>query len=137
MSNVLAGIGRGQLKVLDKRIQRKREIFEYYRKELGQLEGIEMMPVNEWNKPNFWLSTILVNQKIKPIDIIKALENENIEARPVWKPMHTQPLYKGYEFIGKGVSEKLFEQGVCLPSDTKMTDNDLDRIVSIIKGLLK
>lgn len=135
MSNIVAGIGRGQLKVLDKRVQRKREIFEFYKKELGKLDGVEIMPDNEWNEPNFWLSTIQLHGKVRPLDIMEALEKENIESRPVWKPMHTQPFYNDCDFIGSGVSEKIFENGVCLPSDTKLTDDDLYRITDIIKSL--
>ncbi|MCQ6526097.1 DegT/DnrJ/EryC1/StrS family aminotransferase [Bacillus mycoides] len=135
MSNVVAGIGRGQLKVLDQRVQKKRYIFDFYKRELGNLEGIEFMPSNEWNEPNYWLSSMTLNGKIRPIDVMEALEKENIESRPVWKPMHMQPFFEKYDFIGTDVSEKLFETGVCLPSDTKMTDEDLDRVVKIIKGL--
>ncbi|WP_242214363.1 DegT/DnrJ/EryC1/StrS aminotransferase family protein [Bacillus cereus group sp. BfR-BA-01383] len=135
MSNVVAGIGRGQLKVLDQRVQKKRYIFEFYKRELGNLEGIEFMPSNEWNEPNYWLSSMTLNGKIRPIDVMEALEKENIESRPVWKPMHLQPFFEKYDFVGTDVSEKLFENGVCLPSDTKMTDKDLDRVVKIIKGL--
>ncbi|EJS00701.1 DegT/DnrJ/EryC1/StrS family aminotransferase [Bacillus mycoides] len=135
MSNVVAGIGRGQLKVLDQRVQKKRYIFEFYKRELGNLEGIEFMPSNEWNEPNYWLSSMTLNGKIRPIDVMEALEKENIESRPVWKPMHLQPFFEKYDFVGTDVSEKLFENGVCLPSDTKMTDEDLDRVVKIIKGL--
>lgn len=137
MSNIAAGIGRGQLKVLDKRVQRKREIFEFYRRELGGLDGVEMMPDNEWNKPNFWLTTILLHSKVRPLDIMEALEKENIESRPVWKPMHAQPFYKGCDFIGTGIADKIFENGVCLPSDTKLTDDDLYRITGIMKSLWK
>ncbi|HWL26904.1 MAG TPA: aminotransferase class I/II-fold pyridoxal phosphate-dependent enzyme [Ureibacillus sp.] len=135
MSNVVAGIGRGQLKVLDKRVEKKRFIFEYYKRELEGIEGIEFMPSNEWNKPNYWLSAITLTGKIKPIDVMKALEQDNIESRPVWKPMHMQPFFEKYDFVGDGVSEKLFETGVCLPSDTKMTEKDLERVVEVIKGL--
>ena len=135
MSNIVAGIGRGQLKVLHKRIEKKRYIFEYYKRELGSLDGVKMMPINEWNEPNCWLTCITLSGKVRPLDIMEALEAENIESRPIWKPMHLQPFYKGYDFIGSGVSEEIFENGVCLPSDTKMSDEDLDRIVKIIKGL--
>nr|WP_205825332.1 aminotransferase class I/II-fold pyridoxal phosphate-dependent enzyme [Bacillus sp. RO1] len=135
MSNVVAGIGRGQLKVLDQRVAKKNSIFEFYKKELGGLEGIEFMPSNEWNEPNYWLSSITLSGKVRPIDIFEALETENIESRPVWKPMHMQPFFEKYDFVGEGDSEKLFENGVCLPSDTKMTDEDLERIVKTIKGL--
>jgi len=135
MSNVLAGIGRGQLKVLDQRIEKKKYIFEFYKRELDPLEGVIMMPVNAWNEPNYWLTCLTLNGKIKPIEIIDALEAENIEARHIWKPMHLQPFFARYDFIGKGVSENIFNNGVCLPSDTKMTDEDLYRIVKIIKSL--
>lgn len=137
MSNIVAGIGRGQLKVLDKRIEKKRYIFDYYKKELGNLDGLEFMPINDWNKPNCWLTCILLNGKVKPLDIILKLEEENIETRPIWKPMHMQPFYENYDFIGSNVSKNIFEKGVCLPSDTKMTDDDLMRVCEIIKGLWK
>ncbi|GAB2538085.1 DegT/DnrJ/EryC1/StrS family aminotransferase [Gracilibacillus alcaliphilus] len=135
MSNVTAGIGRGQLKVLEQRVEKKRYIFEYYKRELDHLEGIEFMPVNEWDHPNYWLSSIQLTGKVRPIDIIEVLEKENIESRPVWKPMHMQPFFQGYDFIGLGVSEKLFENGVCLPSDTKMNDENLSRVINLIKRL--
>jgi dTDP-4-amino-4,6-dideoxygalactose transaminase len=73
--------------------------------------------------------------KVRPLDIMESLEKENVESRPIWKPMHLQPFFAEYDFIGEGVSEHLFENGICLPSDTKMTDADLDRIVEIIKGV--
>jgi dTDP-4-amino-4,6-dideoxygalactose transaminase len=94
-----------------------------------------MMPINDWDRSNYWLSCITLSDKVRPLDIIEALESENIESRPIWKPMHMQPYYKNYDFIGKGVSEQIFENGVCLPSDTKMTDEDMDRIVNTIKKL--
>jgi len=221
MSNIVAGIGRGQLKVLDKRIAKKKYIFEYYKKELGDLEGIEFMPINDWNEPNYWLSCIILSDSsnssrgdlrspedtlhskvtitshsdrpftchsglpsdchseppftchseppftchseppftchserseesslrvtypigrseessLRPIDIMKALEKENIESRPIWKPMHLQPFFREYDYIGGNVSEQLFKNGVCLPSDTKMTDDDLKRVCRIINKL--
>lgn len=135
MSNVVAGIGRGQLKVLDQRVAKKNYIFEFYKRELGELEGVEFMPSNEWDEPNYWLSSMTLSGQIRPIDVMQALEKENIESRPVWKPMHMQPFFEKYDFVGDGASEKLFENGVCLPSDTKMTDEDLERVVKNIKGL--
>ncbi|QPC48450.1 DegT/DnrJ/EryC1/StrS family aminotransferase [Mangrovibacillus cuniculi] len=137
MSNVVAGIGRGQLKVLDQRVKKKRYIFEFYKRELGGLEGIKFMPSNEWDDPNYWLSSITLSGEVRPLDIFDALETENIESRPVWKPMHMQPFFEKYDFVGTDVSEKLFENGVCLPSDTKMTDADLERVVETIKSLFK
>lgn len=135
MSNVVAGIGRGQLRVLDKRVEKKKYIFEFYKRELNNLEGVQFMPVNDWNEPNFWLSCITLSGKVRPIDIILALEEENIESRPIWKPMHLQSVFEEYDYIGSDVSEYLFANGICLPSDTKMTDDDLYRVVKIIKGL--
>lgn len=135
MSNVVAGIGRGQLKVLDQRVAKKKYIFEFYKKELGALNGVEFMPINDWNEPNYWLSVMTLKGKVRHLDVMEALEKENIESRPVWKPMHMQPFFAEYDYIGGGVSEKLFENGVCLPSDTKMSDEDLERICGIIKGL--
>ncbi|MBD7909413.1 DegT/DnrJ/EryC1/StrS family aminotransferase [Sporosarcina gallistercoris] len=135
MSNVVAGIGRGQLKVLDQRVEKKRSIFEFYKRELGGLEGIEFMPVKEWDEPNCWLSAMTLTGKVRPTDVMETLEKGNIESRPVWKPMHLQPFFEEYDFIGESVSERLFENGICLPSDTKMTDGDLDRVVEIIRGL--
>ncbi|AUO13005.1 DegT/DnrJ/EryC1/StrS family aminotransferase [Priestia megaterium] len=135
MSNVVAGIGRGQLKVLDQRVKKKREIFSYYKTHLEGLEGIEFMPSNEWDEPNYWLSSMTLNGQVRPLDIMEALEKENIESRPVWKPMHMQPFFEKYDYVGNGTAEKLFENGVCLPSDTKMTSDDLKRVVSTIKKL--
>jgi dTDP-4-amino-4,6-dideoxygalactose transaminase len=135
MSNVVAGIGRGQLKVLNKRVEMKNYIFNFYKRELGELDGVEFMPSNEWNEPNYWLSSLTLSGKVRPIDIMEALEKENVESRPIWKPMHKQPFFEKYDFIGTNVSENLFENGICLPSDTKMTHADLERVVEIIKGL--
>jgi dTDP-4-amino-4,6-dideoxygalactose transaminase len=135
MSNIVAGIGRGQLKVLDQRVKKKREIFEFYKRELGALDGVAMMPINEWNEPNCWLSCLTLSGKVRPLDVMVALETENIESRPIWKPMHLQPFFEGYDIVGEGVSDKIFENGVCLPSDTKMTEEDLGRVAKIIKGL--
>ncbi|MDE8082652.1 DegT/DnrJ/EryC1/StrS family aminotransferase [Erysipelothrix rhusiopathiae] len=137
LSNVLAGIGRGQMRVLDKRVARKKEIFKRYKDGLGDLEGISFMPENEWSNNNYWLSSIIVkNAKISALDVIIALEKENIESRPVWKPMHLQPVFSEYDFISvdnQDISKDLFEHGVCLPSDTKMTDEELERVISIIR----
>jgi dTDP-4-amino-4,6-dideoxygalactose transaminase len=139
MSNVSAGIGRGQLKVLDERVEKKKYIFSYYKEHLSDLEGLEMMPIQDYDEPNYWLSCIVLSGKVKPIDVIEALEAENIESRPIWKPMHMQPYYKDCDFITLqahgSVSEDIFTRGVCLPSDTKMTDEDLERVVTVIRGL--
>ncbi|WP_428909852.1 DegT/DnrJ/EryC1/StrS family aminotransferase [Niallia sp. Krafla_26] len=135
MSNVLAGIGRGQLKVLDQRVAKKKAIFEFYQRELCGLEGVQFMPVNDWNEPNYWLSCMTVNGRIRPVELLEALEKENIESRPLWKPMHLQPFFEAYDYVGTDVTERLFENGVCLPSDTKMKEEDLIRVVETIKKL--
>ena len=135
MSNVVAGIGRGQLKVLEERINRKKEIYQFYKEAFKGIDDIKMMPINPWNNPSCWLSAITLKGSVKPIDLILALEEENIEARHVWKPMHLQPVFKEYDYIGDEVAETLFRTGVCLPSDTKMTEEDLTCIVGIVKGL--
>lgn len=135
MSNVVAGIGRGQLKVLDQRVEKKREIYQYYRESLKNIKNIEFMPMNDWNYSNCWLTSIILKGKVTSLDLILALEKENIEARPLWKPMHLQPFFEKYDFIGGSVSEELFSRGLCLPSDTKMTKEQLDRIIKTISGL--
>ena len=140
MSNIVAGIGRGQMKVLDQRIEQKRHIFAYYQEHLGDLEGLSFMPLHENERANCWLSVIQLapDCKVRPLDMIMALEKEDIETRPVWKPMHMQPVFADCDYIDNGkVGESLFENGVCLPSDTKMTDEDLKRICTIIRGLWK
>lgn len=135
MSNVLAGIGRGQLKVLDQRIEKKREIYEFYKRELGAINGIDLMPENAWSVPNHWLTCVTLCGGISPYQLMDALEKENIESRPVWKPLHLQPYFSGCSYIGNGLSERLFENGVCLPSDTKMAAEELSKVTDIIKGL--
>ena len=142
MSNILAGIGRGQLRVLDERIEEKTQIYNTYKEAFKDIKEIKMQPIPENTVVNHWLSVITLepNSKVKPLDIMEALEKENIESRPVWKPMHMQPVFKDYDFIKvkeKAVSEELFERGVCLPSDTNMTKEDMERIINIIKGLFQ
>ena len=133
MSNIVAGIGRGQLKVLDQRVAKKKYILEYYKRELSGLSGVHFMPVNEWNEPNYWLSCMTLDGPVKPLQIMEALEKENIEARPIWKPMHWQPVFEKYDFIEVGIAEYIYKHGICLPSDTKMTDGNLSRICGIIR----
>jgi len=142
MSNIVAGIGRGQLKVLNKRLEKKKNIYEMYKNGFKDIKEIEMNPIPEETKPNYWLSVITIkeNSKVKPLDIMEALEKENIESRPVWKPMHIQPVFEKYDFIticenGKSIGEDLFNKGVCLPSDTKMTEDEQNRVINIIKAL--
>ena len=135
LSNVLAGIGRGQLKVLDKRVEKKREIFALYQRELGGLPGIGFMPSNDFDASNRWLSCVTLNSSITVEEVIVALEEKGIESRPVWKPLHMQPVFSGCDRIGGSVSEQIFTHGVCLPSDTKMTIEQQLEVVDILKGL--
>ena len=142
MSNIVAGIGRGQLKLLEKRIEQKTKIYETYKEAFKDIEEIEMQPMRENTRPNHWLSVITLkkNSKVTPLQIMEALEKQDIETRPVWKPMHLQPVFKAYDFIkveDKAVSEDLFERGVCLPSDTKNTEEDMERVIKAIKTLFE
>ena len=141
MSNVVAGIGRGQLKVLNDRIAKKKEIYETYKEAFRDIEDIEMMNICDFGESNYWLSVMTLKEtsQVKPLDILLALEKENIESRPVWKPMHMQPVFKQYPFFtatdDQPVSEDYFKRGICLPSDTKMTAEQQQRVIDIIKGL--
>ena len=139
MSNILAGIGRGQLKVLNDRIDKKRYIYEKYRDGFKDIAHIKMMPIDFANQfCNCWLSCITVSEECdtKPIDIELLLEKYNIECRPIWKPMHMQPIFSNCEYIDNGgVAENLFNRGVCLPSDTKMSDEDINKVIDIIRTL--
>jgi len=140
MSNLLAAVGRGQLQVLDERVQVRRRIFQHYFDALSGFEGIEFMPETDYCRSTRWLTTLTIDPSITGVNrtqIIKALERENIEARPVWKPMHLQPLYKGCEYVTVGeedVSHRLFENGLCLPSGSNLSDNDQNRIIDIIQN---
>jgi len=160
MSNILAAIGRGQLRVLDERVEKKRWIFKYYYEALKNFPGIEFMPEAPYGRSNRWLTVILVSPKEFGVDretVRLALEEENIESRPVWKPMHLQPVFeierskvrgsrfkvenKGKRYkarmVGGEVSEDLFNRGLCLPSGTQMTEEDLDRVIKAIKKCRK
>lgn len=140
MSNIVAGIGRGQLKVLEQRVEQKRNIFAYYKEHLEDLEGISFMPMHERERANCWLSVIQIepDAPVRPLDVMIALEKGDIESRPVWKPMHLQPVFSGCDYMDNGnVGSELFRRGVCLPSDTKLTEEELERICGIIRGLWK
>jgi dTDP-4-amino-4,6-dideoxygalactose transaminase len=156
MSNILAAIGRGQLQVLDDRVKRKREIFDYYRAALKDVIGIEFMPEADYGRCNRWLTVILITPEQFGTDretVRLTLEKENIESRPVWKPMHMQPVFQSAEFqktekiknknrpnkkrypcrvVGGEVAEGMFAQGLCLPSGTAMTNSDMDRVIETI-----
>jgi len=158
MSNVLAAIGRGQLKVLDERVRMKRRIFDYYQDRLKEVPGIEFMPEAGYGKCNRWLTVITIRPEAFGVDyqyVQRALENENIESRPVWKPMHLQTVFNCYgetvqktcpkspkhkhkaRVVGGRVSKSLFDRGLCLPSGTAMSDDDVERVIETILSCRK
>jgi dTDP-4-amino-4,6-dideoxygalactose transaminase len=160
MSNILAAIGRGQLSVLDERVRRRRAIFEHYRRMLGDLPGLDFMPEAPYGVSNRWLTVILLDPDAfgaTPEDIRLALEARNIESRPVWKPMHLQPVFGECRFrsavpgasasrpggrghagsTGVAVSEDLFRRALCLPSGTAMTDGDVERVAGVVRSTRK
>ena len=135
LSNLLAAIGRGQLRVLDDRVQKRRENFQYYQDNLGVLPGIDFMPESSGSHSTRWLTCLLIDPVLFGCDsesVRVALEAENIEARPVWKPMHLQPVNADCRVRGGSVSEELFQRGLCLPSGSNLSENDLQRIVEIV-----
>jgi pyridoxal phosphate-dependent aminotransferase EpsN len=137
LSNLLAAVGRGQLRVLDQRVARRREINALYRKLLGDLPGLEFMPEASYGTANCWLTCLTIDPAKFGSDreaIRVKLEKENIEARPVWKPMHLQPVFSGSRVRGGSVSEALFDRGLCLPSGSSMTDADVGRVVEVVRG---
>ncbi|OQB73115.1 MAG: putative pyridoxal phosphate-dependent aminotransferase EpsN [Deltaproteobacteria bacterium ADurb.Bin135] len=140
MSNILAAIGRGQLHVLEDRVQKKREIFEYYQENLGNMPGIEFMPEAPYGRCTRWLTVTLITPETFGVDrevVRLALEAENIESRPVWKPMHMQPVFKGCRVVGGSVAEDLFERGLCLPSGTQLSREEQDRVIETIRKCRK
>ncbi|NKQ41724.1 MAG: aminotransferase class V-fold PLP-dependent enzyme [Sulfurovum sp.] len=132
MSNVLAAIGVAQMEVLEQRVDRKREIFSLYQEELKTINEIVFMPAIDDSRGNRWLTTITF-RKSNPKKIIETLERENVESRPLWKPMHLQALFDETLSVEDGTSQKLFEQGMCLPSGSSMSDEDIHRICRTIK----
>jgi len=132
MSNVLAAIGVAQMEVLQERVVRKREIFETYKQMLQGIDEITFMPEVNSSKGNRWLTTITL-EKSNPYQIIDALTRENIESRPLWKPMHLQPVFKNALVFANSFSEELFQKGLCLPSGTQMENADIQRICKVIQ----
>lgn len=140
MSNVLAGIGRGQLGVLKERVQKRRRIFQFYAETLGELPGIEFMPEPSWSYHTRWLTVMTVDPELFGADreqIRQALELENIESRPVWKPMHLQPVFAQERVVGGTVAERLYKNGLCLPSGSSLSEQDLRRIAAVVASLHK
>ncbi len=139
MSNIVAGIGLGQLRILNERVEARRAVFERYKEALGNIRGINFMPEASYGRCTRWLTVMTLEPGItavKPPDIINALAGENIESRPVWKPMHRQPLFQSSKYFthgkNKSVSDSLFEQGLCLPSGSSLTEKEQKRVIDIV-----
>ncbi len=140
LSNLLAAVGRGQLRVLEARVQARRAHRTFYEQTLGTLEGVGFMPLSSEGSWNGWLSVITIDPQTFGAtreDVRLALEKENIESRPVWKPMHLQPVFKECRMYGGVVSEAAFENGLCLPSGSSLTTEERERVVALIKGMYR
>jgi len=139
MSNICAGIGRGQMLILDEHVSSRRKINILYKELLKETPGVTFLEnPNKDVESNMWLTCIIVDPKLAGFtreDLRLKMESENIETRPLWKPMHLQPVFEGCPFYGDGTSEKLFEMGLCLPSSPVLTSEDIERVVGIIKGM--
>lgn len=138
LSNISAGIGRGQMEVLEDRVNKRREIFNTYQSELGNIEGFNFQPELADTKSNRWLTALTIDSNkvgFTSSDLIAYLQENNIEARPVWKPMHMQPLYDKYDYIleNEDNAKDLFENGLCIPSGSNMLDEELNKVISKIK----
>ena len=143
MSNILAGVGRAQLQVLKNRVEARRQIFERYYQELAGLTGITFMPELSNTKTNRWLTVLTINEKeagISAAQLVQAFTEQNIEARPVWKPLHMQPLFQGVRYYphseNDDIAQLLFQTGICLPSGSNMTEDDQNRVVKCLKKAL-
>jgi dTDP-4-amino-4,6-dideoxygalactose transaminase len=138
ISNILAALGRAQLATLDGRVAKRRALFDTYVERLGDLDGLDFMPEATYGRSNRWLTALTIKPErfgATNLDVMEALEADNIEARPVWKPMHLQPVFAGYRIFGSAVSEQIFATGLCLPSGTQMTEDDIDRVVGIVRSV--
>ncbi len=138
LSNLLAALGRAQLRTLEARVEARRRIFERYVQGLGDLPGIAFQPEAPWGRHTRWLSVMMVDAKAfgyTPEEIRQALEAKGIESRPVWKPLHLQPVFRGAEVVGGSVAEQLFAQGLCLPSGSSLSPEDQERVIETIRTL--
>jgi pyridoxal phosphate-dependent aminotransferase EpsN len=138
MSNVLAAIGRGQLRNLEDRVRARRRNFEYYTEALSDIPGLDFQPEAAWGRHTRWLTTLTVDQReygASSTTLRQALETSNIEARPVWKPMHLQPVFRGFPAVGGSVSEDLFARGICLPSGSSLTEAELERVCDVVRSV--
>jgi len=138
LSNVLAAIGRGQLAVLSERVAARRRIFDYYREALADVPGLDFMPQAPYGQSNCWLTCITIDRErfgTSRNEILHAMDMDNIEVRPVWKPLHLQPAFAGCRARGGDMAQQLFECGLCLPSGSAMTEDDMDRVIAVIRRL--
>lgn len=136
LSNILAAVGRGQLRILEKHVAARRANCEHYQRAFAGLRGLEFMPEAAWGRSTRWLTCVLIDPAKFGADretVRRALEADNIEARPVWKPMHLQPVFAGCDCFGGEVAEDLFQRGLCLPSGSNLTAVDLERVVAIVR----
>lgn len=139
MSNILAGVGRGQLRVLDQRVAARRAVFQRYREGLSDLKALEWMPEPEWSHATHWLTACVLNPEhsaLSSAQLIQSLSAELIEARPLWKPMHLQPVFKRCRYFrhsASSVADELFERGLCLPSGSNLSEQSLDRIIAVLR----
>ncbi|RDV13438.1 pyridoxal phosphate-dependent aminotransferase [Pontibacter diazotrophicus] len=137
LSNISAGIGRGQIEMLEKRVKQRREIFTYYKNQLQHIEGLQFLQEPKTCFSNRWLTTVLLPESHHPEKVRLALEEENIETRPLYKPLHLQPLFAQYPYYGNNLSANLFERGLCLPSSSSLTEEELDKVVKHLKRILE
>ena len=137
LSNLLAALGRAQLRTLEERVARRRAIFAEYARALGDLPGVEFMPEAPWGRSNRWLTVALFDAQklgLSAEEVRLALEAEGIEARPVWKPLHRQPVFRGFECVGGEVADGLFGKGVCLPSGSGLTAEEQQQVIEVIRN---
>jgi dTDP-4-amino-4,6-dideoxygalactose transaminase len=136
MSNICAGIGRGQMEVLAERVEQRRANFTYYYQNLNSIQAVSFLTEPKFAYSNRWLTTIIIDRQkgVKSDDVRIALDKDNIECRPLWKPMHLQPVFKNYPSYLNGVSESLFNNGLCLPSGSNLSKDDLNRVISVIRS---
>lgn len=140
LSNLLAAVGRGQLAVLDDRVERRRANFEFYRQALSDIPGVEFMPEASFGCATRWLTCLLLDPgicKASPTEVCAGMAKEQIEARPMWKPMHQQPVFADCQVWNRGVADDIFRRGLCLPSGSNLSSSDLQRVVDVLRSVSK